>query len=139
MTGMDDPQLDDAEVEALRRHVQAGGFLFINNTSGFATFDREARRLIERVMPQQSLDPVPAEHELFNGLYEIEQVRDAVTQQPRAAELEAVFIDQRAAIVYSKNDTLGMLKGIHDAFANAYDAESARKLALNITTYALRQ
>ena len=52
---------------------------------------------------------------------------------------EAVFIDgRRAVIVYSKNDTLAMLKGVHDPYANAYDAESARKIALDIICYAVR-
>jgi len=34
MTGFKDPRLDDNEVGALRRHLQAGGFLFINKLLG---------------------------------------------------------------------------------------------------------
>lgn len=139
MTGMDDPKLDDAAVEALRRHVQAGGFLFINNTSGFAKFDRDARALIARIVPEPKLAPVPPDHPLFKSLYDIGKLRDAGTLAERPAELEAVMLGGRAAIVYSKNDTLAMLKGIHDPYANAYDAESARKLAVNVMTYALKR
>ncbi|MCC7192630.1 MAG: DUF4159 domain-containing protein [Phycisphaeraceae bacterium] len=139
MTGMDEPKLTDDEVAALRRHLQAGGFLFINNTSGFAKFDKEARATIARIFPNQKLEPVPADHELFKSLYEVKSARDAGTLAQRDAELEMVSLDGRAAIVYSKNDTLAMLKGVHDPYANAYDAESARKIALNILTYAARR
>jgi hypothetical protein len=139
MTGMDAPKLGDQQIEALRRHLQAGGFLFINNTSGFALFDREARAMIGRIFPDQKLEPVPAEHPLFHALYDVKVARDAGTLSERPAELEAVFLDKRAVIVYSKNDTLALLKGLHDPYANAYDAETARKLALNILCYAVRR
>jgi hypothetical protein len=82
---------------------------------------------------------VPADHELFKSRYEVKSARDAGTLAQREAELEMVSLDGRAAIVYSKNDTLAMLKGVHDPYANAYDAESARKIALNILTYAARR
>ncbi|MEX1017970.1 MAG: DUF4159 domain-containing protein [Phycisphaeraceae bacterium] len=139
MTGMSEPNLDDAGVTALRRHLQAGGFLFINNTSGYAKFDREARALIAQLAPDHDLERLPADHDLFSTLYDIEQMRDAGTQQPREPHVEAVTLNNRVAIIYSPNDTLAMLKGIHDPYANAYDADSARQLALNILCYALQQ
>ena len=139
MTGMDEPRFSEDEIDALRRHIQAGGFLFINNTSGFALFDREVRSMVERMLPDHALDPVPDDHPLLTGLYHIDGARDAATSQRRAVELEAVFVDGRAVVVYSRHDTLAMLKGIHDPYANAYDADSARKLALNVVSHALRR
>ncbi len=138
MAGLDEPKLTQQQIEALCRHLSAGGFLFINNTSGFAKFDREARALIAAIYPDQKLQPVPAEHRLLNGLYKFPEARDAQTLAPRPVQLEAVTVNDRAVIVYSPNDTLALLKGIHDAYANAYDAESARKITLNILTYALQ-
>ena len=137
MTGMDAPGLGTEQITALRRHLNAGGFLFINNTSGFAKFDREARALVAAIFPDQKLETVPADHPLLKGLYKIDELRDHGTAAPRAAQLEMVSVNGRAVIVYSPNDTLAMLKGIHDSYANAYDAESARKLSLNILSYAL--
>jgi len=139
ITGMRDPGLTDAQVDALRRDVQAGGFIFINNTSGYAEFDHAARALIKRVMPDEKLAPVPMSSPLFHCLYDIRQLRAAVTHQLRKSDLEAVTVQGRLAIVYSPSDTLGMLKGIHDPYANAYDADSARKLALNILCFGLEQ
>jgi hypothetical protein len=139
MTGMDDPKLDDAAVTTLRRHLQAGGFLFINNTSGYALFDRQARALIHRIIPDQPLEKLPASHKIFSSLYTIDHVQDMPTGADRPAQLEGVTLDGRLVIVYSPNDTLAMLKGIHDPYANAYDTASARKLALNILCFAMKQ
>ena len=138
--GMDEPGLDEAAVQSLRRHIQAGGFLFINNTSGFAKFDRAARNLVSRIFPdpERKLVAVPQDHELLKGLYEIDAMRDAGTQATRPAQLEMVAVEGRAAIVYSRNDTLAMLKGVHDPYANAYDANSSRRLALNVLCYAMQ-
>lgn len=139
MTGMSDPQLDQAEIQALRRHLQAGGFLFINNTSGYARFDRHARALVNELLPGRTLEPLPDDHELWQSLYEIDELRDAATMQPREPELEAVSVADRVAVIYSPTDTLGMLKGLHDPYANAYARDSAQQLALNVLTYAMQQ
>ena len=139
MTGMGEPGLTDVQVEALQRHLRAGGFLFINNTSGYAKFDREARALIARLLPDRPLKPVPADHGLYHSLYDIEKVSGAGTHRQRQVDLEAVFVGDRAAVVYSPTDALGMLKGVHDPYANALDAVSARRLAVNVLCYAVQQ
>ena len=84
------------------------------------------------------MPPSPLDHPIFHCLYDAQALRDAGTLKERPAELEAIVIDGRAAVVYSRNDMLAMLKGIHDPYANAYDAESARKLSLDVLCYAMR-
>ncbi len=139
MTGMDEPQLDERQLTVLQRHLQAGGFLFINNTSGFAKFDREARAIIAKLLPDHALQAVPADHGLYHSLYDIQELHHFGSTQSAPPDLEAVFIGERAAIVYSPTDTLGMIKGVHDPYANTYDADSAQQLALNVLCYALQQ
>lgn len=139
MTGMDDPKLSDSQIDALRAHLQAGGFLFINNTSGYAKFDREVRAMVKRIFPDQNLAALPAEHPVFSSMSKITTARDAGTLKERAAELEGLTLGKRTVIIYSKNDTLAQLKGVHDPYANAYDATSARAIALNILTYAIKK
>jgi hypothetical protein len=138
MTGMDKPALDDGAVAALRRHVRAGGTLLINNTSGYALFDREARQLVARLLPDEPLAPVGLDHKLFSSLYTLTQVKDAATGRTQDPHVEAVFIGEHAAVIYCPKDALAMLKGIHDPYANCYDESSSRKLALNILAYAVQ-
>lgn len=139
MTGMNDPGLSEQAIVNLKRHLQAGGVLFINNTSGFALFDRQVRALIAQIIPDKPLEKLPSNHPIFSSLYTITDLSDMGTGSKRAAELFGVTLNDRLVIIYSPNDTLGMLKAIHDPFANAYDTASAQKLALNILCFALKQ
>jgi hypothetical protein len=138
MTGFRDPKLTDDEVAALRRHLQAGGFLFINNCSGYNAFDRHARALAARLFPDQKLEAVPADHPLFSAFHKITAGKDRQTNEERAIELEGVAIKGRLALVYSKNDMVTQLKQVSDPFGNGYDADACRKLAVNVVAYALQ-
>jgi hypothetical protein len=138
MTGFRDPKLTDDEVAALRRHLQAGGFLFINNCSGYNAFDRAARALSARLFPDQKLAPVPADDAIFKSLHTITKGKDRQTNEERPIELEGVHIKNRLVLVYSKNDMVTQLKQVSDPFGNGYDADTCRKLAVNIVAYALQ-
>jgi hypothetical protein len=137
LTGFRDPRLKDEEVAALKRHVQAGGFLFINNCSGYQAFDRHVRRLVGRLF-EQKLAAIPKEHPLFRSFYTISGAKDRQTGEPRALELEGITIKNRLVLVYSKNDMITHLKQVSDPFGNGYDADSCRKLAVNLVAYALQ-
>jgi hypothetical protein len=138
LTGFRNPRLTGDEVTALGRHLRAGGFLFINNTSGYHEFDQHARSLARRMFDDQELTRVPDDHPLFDSLFKIEQVRDRQSGAPRAAELEAIGIRDRLVLVYSKNDAVSQLKQVSDPYGNGYDAESCRQLLLNIVAYAMQ-
>jgi len=138
MTGFRQPRLNDDELTALRRHLQAGGFLFINNCSGYHEFDQHVRAMVKRMFPDQALEPVAADHPLLRSLFEVSEVRDRQTGEPRPAELEAIAIKDRLVLVYSKNDAVSQLKQVSDPYGNGYDAESCRQLLVNIVAYALQ-
>jgi hypothetical protein len=138
LTGFSDPRLTDEQVGALRRHLQAGGFLFVNNCSGFNAFDRHVRTLVARLFPDQKLAPVPKDHPLFRALYTVTSAKDRQSNQERPVELEGVAVKNRLALVYSKNDMITHLKQVSDPFGNGYDADTCRKLAVNVVAYALQ-
>ena len=50
-TGLDDFVLTAKQIRVLRRHVNQGGTLVINNGLGLATFQRAAKRELRRVFP----------------------------------------------------------------------------------------
>ena len=144
MTGMSEPKLTDAQVDATSRHLQAGGFLFINNTSWSSpcsTCPRGQGSLVRRIYPDQKLAPLPADHEVGSHS-PLPDRQDAATRGPwpsrPARNSRRVTIDGRTPIIYSKNDTLAMLKGVHDPYANAYDAPDGPQAAgSNILCYAM--
>src|SRR5262249_54294866 len=138
LTGFRDPRLSEEEVGALRRHLQAGGFLFINNCSGYNAFDRHVRATVARLFPDQKLTEVPANHPLFRSFYSITNAKDRQSGEERKPELEGISIKNRLVLVYSKNDMITQLKQVSDPFGNGYDAETCRKLAVNVVAYALQ-
>lgn len=138
LTGHRDPKLTDDQVEGLRRHLQAGGMLFINNCCGHAGFDRQARALAKRIFPDQALEPIAAGHPLFKAFYTVAEARDRQGTAKVPVDLEGIAVKGRLVLIYSKNDMLTQLKQAGDPFGSGYDAETCRKLAVNVVAYALQ-
>jgi hypothetical protein len=105
LTGHRDPKLTDEEVAALRRHLQSGGFLFINNCCGRSAFDQQARALAGRIFPDQALAAIAPEHPLLRSFYTVTEARDRQSGAARPLELEGITVKDRLVLVYSKNDT----------------------------------
>ncbi|GIX07479.1 MAG: hypothetical protein KatS3mg115_1882 [Candidatus Poribacteria bacterium] len=61
-------RFSDAEVQALRRYLEGGGFLFVNDDYGL---DPSFRREIARVFPDAPLQPIPAEHPIYHCFYDL--------------------------------------------------------------------
>lgn len=138
MTGFRDPRLSDEEVTALCNHLRAGGFLFINNCSGYSEFDQHCRELITRIFPDEKLQPIGEDHPLRKSFFTITEARDRQSGKARHLELEGITMNDRLMLVYSKNDAITHLKQVSDPFGNGYDAETCRELGLNIVAYALQ-
>ncbi|MDP6553724.1 MAG: DUF4159 domain-containing protein [Pirellulaceae bacterium] len=138
ITGFRNPKFTDQEKEALRRHIAAGGFLFINNCSGFREFDQHVRQLIGELFADQELSVIDQEHAIYKSFYNINEIRDRRSGTVRVAELEGITVKDRLVVVYSKNDMITHLKQISDPFGNGFDAESCRQLAINLVSYVLQ-
>ena len=138
MTGFRDPRLSDEQVAALRNHLQAGGFLLINNCSGYSSFDQAVRAMVQRMFPDQEMAAISAEHPLMSSFFSLQQARDRLTGAPRPIELEGITVRDRLVLVYSKNDMVSHLKQVSDPYGNGYDASSCRQLALNVVAYSLQ-
>jgi hypothetical protein len=138
LTGHRDPKFSDKEVAALKHHLQAGGFLFINNCCGRNAFDQHARALVERIFPDQKLTKIAADHPIMKTFFTVKDARDRQGGTSRPVELEGILVKDKVVLVYSKNDMVSQLKQVSDPFGNGYDAESCRRLAVNIVAYALQ-
>ena len=58
--------------------------------------------------------------------------------EPRDIELKGIRIKDRLVMVYSKNDMVTHLKLVSDPFGNGYDADTCRKMAVNVVSYAMQ-
>jgi hypothetical protein len=136
MTGHGNVHFADAEVARLRRYLERGGFLHVDDNYGL---DESWRRECARLFPDSPLVALPADHEIYHIYY------DFPTGLPKIHEHHggpargyAVFHQGRMVIFYSYNTDLG--DGWEDA--DVHDdppdkREAALKMGVNIVLYAL--
>jgi hypothetical protein len=136
MTGHGNVHFADAELVRLRRYLERGGFLHVDDNYGL---DESWRRECARLFPESPLVALPADHEIYHIYY------DFPTGLPKIHEHHggpargyAVFHEGRMVIFYSYNTDLG--DGWEDA--DVHDdppdkREAALKMGVNIVVYAL--
>ena len=66
MTGHGNIALTDQEISNLRKYLENGGFLYVDDDYGF---DKGFRREIKRVFPGQELKEIPFNHKIYNIKY----------------------------------------------------------------------
>lgn len=142
LTGLDDFRLSDNAIANLRRFLDGGGTLVVNNGLGLATFDAAARRELARLLPGQALKPIPADHAMLAaGPFPIGQVQ--LTPAARAAEpdlktpaLEGIAINGDIRVIYSRLDLEAGWTGCEFPMMKGYEGDTATALGLNLIVYA---
>jgi hypothetical protein len=135
------PPSDD-EVTRLRRHLQAGGFLFVDGAEGHpgGGFDQSVRALAARVFPKEPLTKLPDDHVIYKSFYLIHNPAGRVLAVPY---LEGVIHDGRTALCYCQNDLGGAWardnfgQWEHEVFPGGEpQREMAFRLGINLALYA---
>lgn len=129
------PPLSERELTGLRRFIEYGGFVIIDDAGAEAgSFDASVRRELARAFPGSRLERLPASHTVYRSFYLLDD----------SAGLEGVLHAGRAAIVYARSDLGGMWladPGAQSAFSRGYVGperrEQAVRLGVNLVMYAL--
>lgn len=138
------PPLTQEQASIVRSYLSAGGLLWIEDVSGAAasSFDRWVRRELPRALPEAELAPLGPDHVVYKTFFLLKG--PPVGRVFVAPSLEGVSWGGRTAVVYSRNDLLGVWP--RDALGKPLLAcapggepqrHAARKLALNILMYGL--
>ena len=136
------PPLSEPELAGLRRFLRFGGFVLLDDASGGQEgFDASVRRDLQRALPDSPLTRLPAGHTLFRSFYLLER---PVGRVLGPAQLEAVSVGDRVALLYSRHDLGGAwardnLGTWEHAVVPGGDPqrEHAIRLGVNIVMYAL--
>ncbi len=134
--------LSDAEVLGLRRFVEFGGFLLVDDATPDAPgFDASVRRELARAFPDDPLRPIPAEHTVYRSFYLLDR---PVGRVRGPGHLEGIERDGRMAVVYSRHDLGGAWARdnlgtyLHAVVPGGEDQrEQAYRLGVNLVMYAL--
>jgi hypothetical protein len=136
------PPLSGPEVVGLRRFVEAGGFVLIDDASPQgAAFDASVRRELGRALPHDPLRAVDGTHVLYRSFYLVDRPVGRVRGPDALLGIER---DGRLAVVYARHDLGGAwardnLGTWEHEVTPGGDAqrEMAIRLGVNLVMYAL--
>jgi hypothetical protein len=136
LTGHGNVRFTEAEVRALRRYLEQGGFLHADDNYGM---DESFRREIARVFPDHPLTEVPLDHPVYRIVHPFPQGLPKIHEHDGLpAQGFGVFLGDRLAVYYSYQSDLG--DGWEDPDVHG-DSEAVRQTALrmgvNLFVYAV--
>ena len=78
------PSLGDGALRQLRRHLELGGFLLIDDTSGHlrSEYDGAVRRELARLLPDAPLERLDDSHSIYRSYYLLRRLGGRVQRQP---------------------------------------------------------
>ena len=138
----------DSQRDALRKHLEYGGFIFADSICASQEFTNSFRKEISAILGVR-LGPIDPRHEIWtNGRfgYVIDRVtlRTKAPNQPggfreetKRPELEGAEIDGRLAVVFSPLDLSCALESTAKSQCTGYTREDALKIASNVILYSL--
>ncbi|MBX2878471.1 MAG: DUF4159 domain-containing protein [Granulosicoccus sp.] len=99
-------QLDEAEIDALRDYLLAGGFLFIDDFWGSWAWDSFAQQM-KKVFPNREIVEIPITHPIFRVVYDVEEIKQ-VPNLHNGIEFE------RSGISHEDDGKIPHVRGIFD-------------------------
>jgi len=136
ITGHGNISINEAEMENLRRYLETGGFLYVDDDYGL---DQYIRPYLERIFPDEDLIELPADHPVFTNVYNFPngrppKVHEHDNKPPQAFGL---FHEGRmvALYTYESNPSDGWAYDEHDNPKELTDA--ALQFGVNLLVYAL--
>lgn len=134
------PPLDDKARARLERHLRFGGMLWIDAPSPDDGFARDARALLDELVPPARLEPLPKEHVLFKSYFLVDRAYGRNEEETRVLALST---GERTLALLTQCDVLGALE--RDRFGTwrfecvpggERQRERAFRFAVNVVMYA---
>jgi hypothetical protein len=143
MSGQRDFSFSPAARARLRKYLDQGGTLIVDDVIGSSEFDTAFRREIKEIYKDHDLQPLPADHPIYNFVYDTRMAH----LSPMAAQLlgtdvipprlEAIQIDGQLPVIYSRLSLSAGWEQLPRAYDNGYADADALKLGVNIFMYAV--
>lgn len=136
LTGHGNIKFTDEEVVRLRRWLESGGFLYVDDDYGM---DPSFRREMKRIFPKKELVELPFDHEIYHIFYKFPQGLPKIHKhEGKPPQGFGIFCGGRLAVFYTFETN------ISDGWADPeihndppQKREDAFKMGINIILYAL--
>jgi len=134
MTGHGNVFFDTDDVQNLRKYLQNGGFLHIDDNYGM---DKYIRKEIKKLFPEQELKELPVTHPIFNAYFHfpegVPKIHEHDGKRPQAF---GIFIDKRLVLLYTYEADLGDGWESEEIHHDPWEVrEKALKMGSNILYY----
>ncbi len=130
--------------ERIREYLLNGGMLILNTGMGSRPFFESAREELNELFPEVPVQRLSPDHPIFHAYYDLESVeyRRGVREAgytSDAAWLEGITINCRTVAVVSRWCMASGWDDLEDENVMGYSIESAKKLGVNLMSYATAQ
>lgn len=136
MTGHGNVRWSGRDLATLRRYLELGGFLHMDDNYGM---DESARREIARLFPDRPLVEVPLDHPIYSAVYRFPRGIPKIHEHDgKPAQGFGIFLDGRLVLYYSYETDLG--DGWEDLEVHGdppEKREEALRMGVNLFVYAL--
>ncbi len=147
LTGLDDFSLSDKEAAALRKFLDSGGRLLINNGLGLSAFHQAVLRELPKALNGAELKPILPTHPALNALPDnsaqtVEYSPVVALKHPELGDKPAllgVWFGKELRVIYSPYDLEGGWLAVDFPLFRGYAPESASRLGMNIIAYVMTQ
>ena len=137
LTGHGTVRATPDEIEALRAHLEAGGFLYADDNYGM---DRSFRRFVKQLFPEKDLEELPSSHPIYHAYYDLPGLPKIHEHDGKSPQGFGITLDGRLALFYSYESDIG--DGLEDPRVHNDPPEKrelAIRMAVNILMYAITQ
>ena len=136
MTGHGNVHWSDADLRTLRRYLEQGGFLHVDDNYGM---DASIRGELARLFPGRPLVEVPLSHPIYHLVYDFPRGIPKIHEHDgKPAQGFGIFLDGRLVVYYSYQSDLG--DGWEDPYVH-HDPpekhEAALRMGVNLYAYAV--
>ncbi len=138
ITGHGNIVFSDEDIRMLRKHLQNGGFLYVDDDYGL---DKAFRREVSRLFPEKELIPVPFSHPIYHCFYSFPRgVPKIHLHDEKPPEGLGIFHEGRLVLFYSYESNISDGWADSDVHHDPPEIrEEAFKMGINILYHALNQ
>ena len=143
LSGHEGFRLTKAELYALSKYLESGGFLFAEACCGRSDFDQAFRLELQRVLPDSPMEPVSPDDSIFTEPNRVKRMTVTPLLSGRLGRavieprLEGVKLHGHYAVVYSPYGMAGCWEMSQNPYALGYNDSEAIRLGQNILMYAV--
>jgi Domain of unknown function (DUF4159) len=136
MTGHGNVRWSEQDLRILRRYLEQGGFLHVDDNYGM---DASIRRELGRLFPDHPLVEVPLDHPVYHLVYDFPKgIPKIHVHDGKPAQGFGIFLDGRLAVYYSYQSDLGDGWEDPEVHHDPPDKrESALRMGVNLFAYAV--